>query len=89
MAAQYIHLTYGSPKYLAFFFAFANYPVLIIFGFIIIYHILLSTNQLAKVNYLCKKIVACFVKKERQFYQHECNDSGDYTQAREPLLETT
>ena len=89
MAAQYIHLTYGSPKYLAFFFAFANYPVLIIFGFIIIYHILLSTNQLAKVHYLCKKIVACFVKKERQFYQHECNDSGDYTQAREPLLETT
>ena len=70
MAAQYIHLTGGSPKYLVFFFASANYPVFIIFGFIIIYHILLSTKQLGKAHYLYKNIAACFVNKELSHQQN-------------------
>ena len=89
MGTQYIHLIGGSPKYLVFFFAIANYPVFIIFGFIITYHILLSTKQLCKAHYLYKKVEACFVNKEQQHYRHECSESGDYTQAREPLLEAT
>uniref|UniRef100_A0A1X7UNB2 Uncharacterized protein n=1 Tax=Amphimedon queenslandica TaxID=400682 RepID=A0A1X7UNB2_AMPQE len=55
------------------------------------YHVLLSTKQLGKVHNLYRKIAACFVNKRcpQRRYQYGCNDSGDYTQIREPLLETT
>ena len=92
MVTQYINITDGTPKSLVLCFAFSNYPAFVVFGFIIMYHVLLSTKQLSKVHYLCKMIAACFVKKNKPSqnrYQYGCNDSGDYTQAREPLLETT
>ena len=92
MVTQYINITDGTPKNLVLCFAFSNYPAFVVFGFIIMYHVLLSTKQLSKVHYLFKMIAACFVKKKKlsqNRYQYGCNDSGDYTQAREPLLETT
>ena len=87
MICEYVYLTDGSPKYSVIFFSLSNYPVFIIFGFIITYHRLLVTNKLGKVHSLYEKIVARFKSTHQQHYRHECNDSGDYTQAREPLLE--
>ena len=89
MTCQYVYLTDGSPKYMVIFFALLNYPVFIIFGFIIAYHRLLVTNKLRKAHNVYKKIVACFKPTRRQCYRHKCDESDEYSRVREPLLETT
>uniref|UniRef100_A0A1X7U7I1 Uncharacterized protein n=1 Tax=Amphimedon queenslandica TaxID=400682 RepID=A0A1X7U7I1_AMPQE len=86
MTCQYVYLTDGSPKYMVISFALLNYPVFIIFGFVITYHRLLVTNKLGKVHSLYEKIAACFKPTRKQHYQNNCNDSDDCT-VREPLLE--
>ena len=71
MVTQYINITEGTSKNLVYCFAFANYPAFVVFGFIIMYHILLSTKQLGKVHNLYRKIAACFVNKRRPQRRHQ------------------
>uniref|UniRef100_A0A1X7V208 Uncharacterized protein n=1 Tax=Amphimedon queenslandica TaxID=400682 RepID=A0A1X7V208_AMPQE len=96
LVSQYIYLSNGSPKQLVMFFAIANYPIIAVFMLIIAYHILLVTNKVNWVLLLYQNAKECFpgFKKKRQYNQRRrpyygCSDSGDYTEAREPLLEQT
>ena len=95
LVSQYMYLTDGSPKQLVMFFAIANYPIIIVFMLIIVYHILLVTNKVNQVLLLYQSVKERFpgFKEKRQYNQrrhyHEFSDSGDYTEAREPLLEQT
>ena len=99
LVSQYMYLTDASPKQLVMFFAIANYPVIIVFMLIIVYHILLVTNKVNRVLLLYHKVYQLKerfpgFKKKRQYVQRRrpyygCSDSGDYTEAREPLLEQT
>ena len=94
LVSQYIYLTDGSPKQLVTFFTIAIYPIITVFMLIIFYHILLVTNKVDRVLLLYQNVKERFpgFKKKRQYNQrrhlyYECNDSGDYSEAREPLLE--
>ena len=99
LVSQYMYLTDASPKQLVMFFAIANYPVIAVFMLIIAYHILLVTNKVNRVLLLYEKVYQLKerfpgFKKKRQYVQRRrpyygCSDSGDYTEAREPLLEQT
>ena len=99
LVSLYIYLNNGSPKQLVMFYAIANYPVIIVFMLIIAYHILLVTNKVNQVLLLYQKVYQLKerfpgFKKRRQYNQRRrpyygCSDSGDYTEAREPLLEQT
>uniref|UniRef100_A0A1X7TJU1 TRP C-terminal domain-containing protein n=1 Tax=Amphimedon queenslandica TaxID=400682 RepID=A0A1X7TJU1_AMPQE len=96
LVSQYMYLTNGSPKQLVMFFAIANYPIIAVFMMIIAYHILLVTNKVNRVLLLYQKVKERFpgLKQKRQYNQRKrpyygCSDSGDYTEAREPLLEQT
>ena len=99
LVSQYMYLTDASPKQLVMFFAIANYPVIAVFMLIIAYHILLVTNNVNRVLFLYHKVYQLKerfpgFKKKRQYNQRRrpyygCSDSGDYTEAREPLLEQT
>ena len=81
------------PQTLAMYFAIGNYPIIVIFFFIIVYHVLVVTNKLRNVILLYNKIrlfiFNLYVRRETQdnAYPREFTDTGDYTQAREPLLE--
>uniref|UniRef100_A0A1X7TK62 Uncharacterized protein n=1 Tax=Amphimedon queenslandica TaxID=400682 RepID=A0A1X7TK62_AMPQE len=96
LVSQYIYLSNGSPKQLVMFFAIANYPIIAAFMMIIAYHILLVTNKVNWVLLLYQNVKERFpgFKETRQYNQRRrpyygCSDSGDYTEAREPLLEQT
>uniref|UniRef100_A0A1X7V2Q6 TRP C-terminal domain-containing protein n=1 Tax=Amphimedon queenslandica TaxID=400682 RepID=A0A1X7V2Q6_AMPQE len=96
LVSQYMYLTNDSPKQLVMFFAIANYPIIAVFMLIIAYHILLVTNKVNRVLLLYQNVKECFpgLKQKRQYDQRRrpysgCSDSGDYTEAREPLLEQT
>uniref|UniRef100_A0A1X7TK57 TRP C-terminal domain-containing protein n=1 Tax=Amphimedon queenslandica TaxID=400682 RepID=A0A1X7TK57_AMPQE len=96
LVSQYLYLTNGSPKQLVMFFAIANYPIIAVFMLIIAYHILLVTNKVNQVLLLYQNVMERFpgLKQKRQYNQRRrpyyvCSDSGDYTEAREPLLEQT
>ena len=97
LVSQYIYLTDGSPKQLVMFFTIAICPIIIIFMLIIAYHILLVTNKVDCVLFLCGKVMEHFpgLKRKRQYCRRQqydefrSSDSGDYTEAREPLLEQT
>ena len=80
------------------FFSIANYPVIVVFFFIIAYHILLVTNKVNQLVFLYQRVCqlkehfSCLANKRqnqtrRSYYG--CNDSGDYNEVREPLLEQT
>ena len=81
------------PQTLAMYFAIGNYPIIVIFFFIIVYHVLVVTNKLRNFILLYNKIRLFIfnlcVRRETQdnAYPREFTDTGDYTQAREPLLE--
>uniref|UniRef100_A0A1X7T6J8 Uncharacterized protein n=2 Tax=Amphimedon queenslandica TaxID=400682 RepID=A0A1X7T6J8_AMPQE len=99
LVSQYIYLSNGSPKQLVMFFAIANYPIIAVFILIIAYHILLVTNNVNRVLLLYQKVYQLKehfpgFKETRQYNERRrpyygCRDSGDYTEAREPLLEQT
>ena len=82
-----------APQKLTIFFSLANYPVIVVFFFIIVYHILKATNKLNNIILLYHKICRFFlcICKVNHFREAEYNsdflDTGDYSQAREPLLE--
>ena len=82
-----------APKKLTIFFSLANYPVIVVFFFIIVYHILKATNKLKHVILLYHKTCHVFlsigkVKQSREAeYNSDFLDTGDYSRAREPLLE--
>ena len=79
----YIYFIHGySSKYLVLFFTFSNYFFILMFCFIMVYHILLSTNRLDKVIVLCQK-VSSFCHHREPIVRHP----QDYPQVREPLLE--
>ena len=105
LVSQFIYLTGMSSKHLVMFFAIANYPVIVIFMLIIVYHILLVKNKVNQVVLLyeklrqLKEVISNRFRHKRQYsnlqqrrrYQnyYGCSDSGDYTQPREPLLDQT
>ena len=97
LVSQYIYLNNGSPRQLVMFFTIAVYPVIIVFMLIIAYHILLVTNKVDHVLFLCQRVKECFpgLKKKGQYHRrhpsYECrsSDSGNYSGARESLLEQT
>ena len=71
-----------SSKYLVLFFTFSNYYSVVVFCFILAYHVLLSTNQLDKVIMLYGKVSSFCHHRESIARHHQ-----DYPQVREPLLE--
>ena len=86
----------GSMQTVVIFFAVANYPVIVISFFIIVYHILVATNKLDNVILFCHRIgqhfTLCIQKRSSPEESNQCGvflDTGDYSQAREPLLECT
>ena len=86
LVTQYLDLTNSSPKLLVMFFAFSNYPVFVVFCVIIIYHILLSTNQTDRAYYLYTLIIGrCAYRRPSQHFHYQSTD--DDAKAREPLLE--
>uniref|UniRef100_A0A1X7TKK9 Uncharacterized protein n=1 Tax=Amphimedon queenslandica TaxID=400682 RepID=A0A1X7TKK9_AMPQE len=99
LVSHFMYLTDVSPKQLVMFFAIANYPIIAVFMMIIAYHILLVTNKVNRVLLLYQKVYQLKerfpgFKKKKQYNQRRrpyygCSDSGDYTEAREPLLEQT
>ena len=99
LVSHFMYLTDVSPKQLVMFFAIANYPIIAVFMLVIAYHILLVTNKVNRVLLLYQKVCQLKehfpgFKKKRQYNQRRrpyygCSDSGDYTEAREPLLEQT
>ena len=92
MISEYLLLN-NPPQMLSMYFAIGNYPIIVIFFFIIVYHVLVVTNKLKNVILLYYKvrlfIFNLCVRRESQdnAYSREFTDTGDYTQACEPLLE--
>uniref|UniRef100_A0A1X7T668 Uncharacterized protein n=1 Tax=Amphimedon queenslandica TaxID=400682 RepID=A0A1X7T668_AMPQE len=101
LVSQYIYLSNDhSPKQLVTFFTIAVYPIIAVFILIIAYHILLVTNKVDHVLFLCRRVKEHFpgLKRKTRQYRRRCqydecrssdSGSGDYTEAREPLLEQT
>ena len=83
------------PKEVAIYISISFCPIIIIFFLIITYHVLLVTNKLDKLLLLLHTMKALFekLKKKRSSSQgcsavyNDIHDTGDYSQAREPLLE--
>ena len=95
-----IYFFHDYPKEVAIYISVSFCSTIIIFCLIIIYHILLVTNKLDKLFLLLqstrtlfsgkfkkKKTVKPSNERRRGAYYNDTHDTGDYTQAREPLLE--
>ena len=91
-----IYFFHDYPKEVAIFISASFYPIIIIFCLIIIFHVLLATNKLNKVFLLLQFMRIIFEKLKKKVsssqrcsavYDNDIHDTGDYTQAREPLLE--
>uniref|UniRef100_A0A1X7TGK5 TRP C-terminal domain-containing protein n=1 Tax=Amphimedon queenslandica TaxID=400682 RepID=A0A1X7TGK5_AMPQE len=92
-----IYFFHDYPKEVAIFISISFCPTIIIFCVIITYHVLVVTNKLGKLFQLLqstKTLVSEKLKRKRPVHQrqraayyNDIHDTGDYTQAREPLLE--
>ena len=89
---------YMPPRYLTLFIAGSIYPVIVLFCFIIVYHILLTTALLGRVTHnlgiALNRAKICFKKKKRVHRGRYPYDEGSffddqYCHTREPLLEHT
>ena len=94
-----IYFFHDYPKEVAIYISVSICSTSVIFCLIIIYHLLVATNKLGKLFLLVQSIKTLFEKfkrkkiarplnrRNRGAYYNDTHDTGDYTQAREPLLE--
>lgn len=96
-----IYFFHDYPKVVAIYISVSFCPIIIIFFLIITYHVLLVANKLDKLFLLLQSMRTLFSKifkkketvrpstnqRHHVAYYNDIQDTGDYTQAREPLLE--